>query len=892
MPKRSGQTIASRFKAIPSVRQDSAGSESLETCLPKLLENQARRTPDSIAVTYSNESLTYEELDAKANQFARLLMARGIGCEDLVGVCMERSIEMLIALLGVLKAGAAYVPLDPAYPPERIQYVLKDANIKTLVTNRVESSSISANTAEAVCLNPELTILNGLSESAPECRIYPKGLAYVIYTSGSTGKPKGVQIVHRSLVNFLFSMRREPGLSRNDVLLAVTTISFDIAGLEMFLPLLVGAHLVIAPREATVDGALLAELLKQSRATVMQATPVTWRLLFESGWHGDANLKVLVGGEALPPGLAKDLVARCGPVWNMYGPTETTIWSTIYRVTGKESGNVPIGRPIDNTSLYILDANREEVLPGTEGELFIGGDGLARGYLGRPDLTGERFLADPFSSQPGARMYLTGDLARLRPDGNVEFLGRNDQQVKIRGFRIEPGEIETVIEQYPHVTKSVVTAFEKEPGNTFLVAYVVSNGDSPMAADLRWHLAERVPDYMVPSAFVHLDDLPLTPNGKVDRKSLPAPAPADFVNASVYVAPRDAVEKKLAALWEEVLDLRPIGVTTSFFDLGGRSLLAARLFVKIRRTFGTELPLAFLFEAPTIEQLAKQLRAQADVEHSTLAPIQPAGSKIPIFCVHGGAGGTMFMFQLARRLDPNQPFYGLEPEGMDGRMMHRTTVPAIAAHYVSEIRRIQPAGPYRIGGYCFGGIVAFEMAQQLRRQGETVDMLALFSAALRYHRVCAAPSEIDAPEAASLGRLKGFMQSPHRAIGWRIKGLVNSARTAARRSATRVLLGLGRRVPAAWRTVTIAETLTGAEMTYRPQPYAGTLLLFSDPNLLAEDQYLGWKGLAEELKTFAIGDQPVNLRRDILNEPLVGLVAQQLTQCLEAADLRGSEARI
>jgi amino acid adenylation domain-containing protein len=816
-------------------------------------------------------------------------MARGIGSEDLVGVCMERSVEMLIALVGVLKAGAAYVPLDPAYPPERIQYVLKDAKIKILVTNRAQSSSISVDTAEVVCLDPELTVLKGLSESAPECRMHPKGLAYVIYTSGSTGKPKGVQIEHRSLVNLLFSMRREPGLSASDVLLAVTTISFDMSVLEMFLPLLVGAQVVIAPREATFDGVLLAELLKQSQATVMQATPVTWRVLFESGWEGNPNLQVQAGGEALSPGLAKELVARCGSVWNMYGPTETTVYSIIYRVTGDESRNVPIGRPIDNTAVYILDANREEVLPGAEGELFIGGDGLARGYLGRPDLTAERFLPDPFSTQPGARMYLTGDLARLRPDGNVEYLGRNDQQVKIRGFRIEPGEIETAIDQYPDVTKSVVTAFEKEPGNTFLVAYVVSNGHPPMAADLRWHLASRLPDYMVPSAFVYLDQLPLTPNGKVDRKTLPAPAQADFVNASVYVAPRDPVEKKLAALWEEVLDLRPIGVSTSFFDLGGRSLLAARLFVKIRRTFGTDLPLAFLFEAPTIEQLAKHLRAPAEVEHSTLVPIQPAGSKIPIFCVHGGAGGTMFMFQLARRLDPDQPFYGLEPEGMDGRQMHRKTVPEIAAHYASEIRRIQPSGPYRIGGYCFGGIVAFEMARQLRRQGETVDMLALFSSALRCHRLCATPTETGASPAPSLSRLKGFLQSPHRAIGWRIKALANCATATLRKCVTRVLLASGRRVPPAWRTVTIAETLTRAEMTYRPEPYPGTLLLFSGRSLFSEDQYLGWQGLAKELKTFEIEDQPGNLRRDILNEPLVGLVASQLTQCLEAADLRGIE---
>ncbi len=542
-----------------------------------------------------------------------------------------------MALLGILKAGGAYVPLDPSFGKGRIQYVLDEARVRVLITQESLRNSLPPTSADIVCLDSSWTALSGQSDQPVAAEVSPSNLAYVIYTSGSTGKPKGVQLEHRSVVNFLCSMRREPGLDSHDALVAVTTISFDIAGLEIFLPLMVGARLVVASREATFDGNRLKDLLKNSRATVMQATPTTWRLLFECGWQGDSNLKALVGGEALPPELARRLAA-CGSVWNMYGPTETTIWSSSYRVDGRDERNVPIGKPIANTSLYILDVNQQPLPPGSEGELYIGGEGLARGYFERPQLTDEKFVPDPFPHLSGARMYRTGDLARRRPDGNVEFLGRLDHQVKIRGFRIELGEVEAVLEQHPAVQQAVAVARNGEHGDKYLAAYLVAHPESRFAvSELRNHLKQQLPEYMVPSAFVTMREFPLTPNGKVDRKALPAPQSSDYQQERTYVAPRDRIEKRLVALWEDVLNVRPIGVKDGFFDLGGRSLLAARLFIKIAHKFGRELPLTTLIHAPTVEMLANELRPTAKTfDYPTLVPMK-TGGRPPFFCVHGGA---------------------------------------------------------------------------------------------------------------------------------------------------------------------------------------------------------------------------------------------------------------
>ena len=849
-------------------------------CLHQLLSEAARENSHKVAVEFGNKSLTYAELESRSSQLARRLQRSGVGPESLVGLCVERSLEMVVALLGILKAGGAYVPLDPAYPTDRIKYVLDDARVAVLITQKTLLPSLPQTSAELVCVEEDWGAFSSEDGGPVSSDSNPDNLAYVIYTSGSTGKPKGVQLEHRSVVNFLCSMQRKPGMTEADVLVAVTTLSFDIAGLEIYLPLLSGARLVVAPRETTQDGRLLKQLMAVSGATIMQATPTTWRVLFESGWDGDRNMKVLVGGEALPAELGRRLAQNCGPVWNMYGPTETTIWSSVYPVEGNDDRIVPIGKPIANTTFYILNDNLQPVADGAEGELYIGGEGLARGYFEQDELTAQKFVADPFSSLQGARMYRTGDLARYKADGNVEFLGRIDHQVKIRGFRIELGEIEAVLEQHTGIQQAVVVAREDTPGDKRLVAYYVSQSpDALTASELRKHVGRQLPDYMTPSAFVQTIKFPLTPNGKVDRNALPAPSMRDFAADTDYVAPRNETERKMVGLWEETLGISPISVTANFFDLGGRSVLAARLFTKILRTFGIELPLSTLFRSATVEQLAKELApAQADCGYPTLVPIQPNGSNPPFFCVHGGAGSTLFLQRLASHLGPDQPFYAIEPEGMDGKRFQRTTVEAMAAHYLSEIRKVQPHGPHYFGGYCFGGLVAFEMARILTQAGEPPALVALFSAALRFNNLVPQQSAVDpASKRKTMGtRIARAAASPIRTTRNVTLGLYWRVVPVCRNYVRRFVLALGHRLPPSMRTMYVMETLGDAERVYKPRPYAGKLILFHGQEALEFGPNLGWDGLAESFEHCLIGDGNLDSRRDIMNEPLVGTLAAHL----------------
>lgn len=883
-----GQRCASRQTMDQWNRTEAEYPRS--ACVHHLLEAQAQRTPGALAVQFGERSLSYAELDRRANQLAQLLQKQGVRRESLVGLCVERSLEMVVALLGILKAGGAYVPLDPAYPRDRIQHVLEDAHVQFLITQKELLKQLPSTTSKLICLDPDWQALEGESDVAVTAEVDAGNLAYVIYTSGSTGKPKGVQLEHRSVVNFLCSMQREPGFSQSDILVAVTTLSFDIAGLEMYLPLVTGGRVVIAPREATYDGRLLSALIERSKATVMQATPATWRVLFESGWPGKGDLKVLVGGEALPAELARELMQRCGQVWNMYGPTETTIWSSVYKVQGDEARILPIGRPIANTSFYILDQDRQPVAVGSEGELYIGGEGLARGYFERPELTSEKFVSDPFSDRPQARMYRSGDLVRSREDGNVEYLGRLDHQIKIRGFRIELGEIEAVLDQHSDVLRSVVVAQEESCGDKRLIAYVVMNTESEAsAAQLREHARKQLPDYMIPAAIVQLATLPLTPNGKVDRKALPAPQATDFASDVNYVAPRNPIERKLVMLWEATLGIHPIGVRTSFFDLGGRSLLAARLFTKISRVFGRDLPLATLFRASTIEQLAAELGQSPDAPgYQSLVTIQPLGSNPPFFCVHGGAGSTLFLHRLSREMGMEQPFYGLEPEGLDGRKVRRTTVEQMAAHYLTEIRKVQAEGPYFLGGYCFGGLVAFEMAQQLRAQGQQAALVAMFSAPLRFHRVVP-HGELKPAAQTNSGRMARLLSSPQEAIGWRLRSLNRSLRSRIHMATCRLFLALGLPIPPSLRTMYVVRMINVTESGYAPRPYAGTVTLFRGRGLYEQDPNMGWDGLAEHLENHEIGDGGLRSRRDIMNEPLVGLLARQLKACMANAGSVGKQ---
>jgi amino acid adenylation domain-containing protein len=634
-----------------------------DLCLHQLFERQVEKTPEAVAAADGNSSLTYSSLNGRANQLARYLQKQGVQPQTLVGICLDRSLDMLVAVLGVLKAGAAYVPLDPAYPKDRIAFVIEDSQASVLITQSSLFDTFRSTSARWVRMDADWNSISSESDTTLQSLTTPDGPAYVIYTSGSTGKPKGVEIGHESVVNFLTSMQREPGFKAEDTLLAVTTLSFDIAGLELHLPLSVGGKVVIATREEAGDGARLMQRLKDSQATVMQATPASWRLLLDAGWQGDSKLKILCGGEALPRELAEKLLPGCGELWNMYGPTETTIWSSVYRVQDCNWASAPIGRPIANTQMYVLNKNAHLVPLGVPGELHIAGDGLAHGYWKRPELTSQKFIPDPFSKTPGARMYKTGDLVRYLPDGNLQYLSRIDNQVKLRGFRIELGEIESVLAEHEAVAQAVVAVRESTPGNQQLVAYIVaSQSRSDLSSQLREFLGRRLPSFMVPSTFVVLDAFPLTPNGKVDRRALPAP---DFTDIGPVLEAGNEVEHLLVGIWKHLLSIETVGVTNNFFELGGHSLLATQMVSRIRRAFQVELPLRLLFEHPTIAELAKDIERLRRAEHAISGPKlirQPRrfeknaeGEEVAVFPV-SFAEQRLWMLD---RLQPNSSAYNL-----------------------------------------------------------------------------------------------------------------------------------------------------------------------------------------------------------------------------------------
>jgi amino acid adenylation domain-containing protein len=522
---------------------------------------------------------------------------------------------MVVAMLGILKAGAAYLPLDPALPASRVEFLLADAEVPLILTQTEFREVLSSSDLPLLMIDSLHATAAGERDdqsSAESCG--PEDLAYLIYTSGSTGNPKGTEITHKALVNLLASMLREPGLLAVDTLVAVTTLSFDIAGLEILGPLVCGAKLVLASREQVLDPGLLAALLQDANATVMQATPSTWRMLIEDGWMGKADLRMWCGGEALSADLADNLLVRGRQLWNLYGPTETTIWSAAHRVKSGENP-ILIGRPIGNTRMYILDPDGQPVPVGVPGELYIGGDGVARGYWRRPELTESRFLPDPFDLRPGRRMYRTGDLARYRSDGRIQLIGRTDHQIKLRGHRIELGEIESVIEKHPGVLQAVVS-LHGEGSARHLVAYLRHADGVSGGGQLRSWLQERLPEYMVPSAFVALDEIPLTPNGKVDRKRLPKPVESTRQSLPA-VDPRNDIEERLVRIWSEVLGVHQVSVTDNFFDLGGHSLLLVRVHARARQELDSELAVIDLFRYPTIESLAACLERRR--MESTLA---------------------------------------------------------------------------------------------------------------------------------------------------------------------------------------------------------------------------------------------------------------------------------
>ena len=587
-----------------------------ERCIHELFEAQVTRTPDAIAVVFEKEQVTYSQLNSRANKLADRLQQQGVGRDIRVGLCVERSVQMLVGLLGILKTGAAYVPLDPTYPAGRLHFIIDDAQMPVIVTNRHlpellhldpgSDPSSSSTRPTFVDLDAVEWEKEGHISPNPRSTVTSQDLMYIIYTSGSTGTPKGVMIAHRTVGNFLHAMQEELTLTHQDTFLALTSISFDISVLEIFGPLLVGGCVNLISRDTAMDGPALVQALTQSEATLLQATPVTWQLLLDSNWAGSPGLRALCGGEALAGSLAQALLEKGVTLWNMYGPTETTVWSAMHRVTLADL-KVPIGRPIGNTHLYVLDAEGHPVPVGVAGELYIGGEGLSRGYWRREELTAERFLPHPYSKEPGARVYRTGDRVRWRAEGELEYQGRQDGQIKLRGYRIELGEIEATLSQHGDVQEVVVMCREDSLGDKQLAAYVVGRHGKLNIPGLQAYLQKRLPGYMVPGVFVMLERLPLTPNGKVDRRRLPGPKGAHRIHGESYVAPRNEIERIIAHIWQEVLKIEQVGIHDNFFEVGGHSLLAMQVIGRLRSILELEIPLRTLFEQPTLEGLGQSI---------------------------------------------------------------------------------------------------------------------------------------------------------------------------------------------------------------------------------------------------------------------------------------------
>jgi enterobactin synthetase component F len=693
--------------------------------IPALFARQARRTPDALAVIVDDDSdraLTYRALAEQSLALARRLAQRGIGPGDIVAVALPRAETLPVAILGILRTGAAYLPLEPDGPAERLSAILADANPVCVLTSRACAQYFEQASVARLLIDD---VADGTADPSALQDLDMSETAYVIYTSGSTGRPKGVEVSHRSLSNLVEAMRRLLRPRPSDRWLAVTTITFDIAGLELFLPLVVGARVVIASRDAILDPLALGRLIETQGITLLQATPSFWRMMLTNRDVSLSSVHALVGGEALSGELAGRLLARTRKVTNLYGPTETTIWSTTMDLSDDDIDPPPIGRPVLNTRVYVLDGQMRPVPVGVTGALYIGGAGVAKGYLNRPMLTDERFLADQFV-RDGSRFYHTGDLARWREDGVLEYLGRSDQQIKIRGHRIEPGEIEFHLVRHEAVAAAVVAARPGPAGEPTLIAYVVAADAAPSPEMLRQYLADRVPAYMMPSTFVMLEALPQTPNGKVDRKALPAPSWTQEKHIASHAAPRSETERQLVAIWEDILHRDDIGILDNFFEFGGDSLTATELFMAIAEKFSQEIPFASLFRTSTIAGLAALLDAhKADDPLETLLPLKTGGSKPPLFCIHPIIGLGWPYASLMRHLDPDRPLYALQALGLRSGDPSARSVEEMASRYLADIHRAQPHGPYHLLGWSFGGLIAHAIAGQLRADGEEVAFLVM-----------------------------------------------------------------------------------------------------------------------------------------------------------------------
>ena len=879
-------------------------------CIHHLFETRADATPSATAFLFDRQRLTYEQLNRRANQVARAVQALGATRGTLVGVCLDRSLDIGVALLGILKAGAAYVPLDPGYPPPHLALMLEDSGVSIVLTHERLAEKLP-DVGQVICMDRDAARFDALDTGNLPQTTTGADPAYVIYTSGTTGRPKGVVGLHRGAVNrFAWMWRAYPFVS-DDVCCLKTSLNFVDSLSEIFVPLLQGVTTVIVPDDAAKDPRRLVDLLAAAGVTRLVLVPSLLRDILALDDVSDRlrRLRLCVSsGEALPIELCRRFYERApdAVLLNLYGSTEVSADVTVFdtRRLSADARAVPLGTAIDNTEVYIVDGTLRRVPVGLPGELCVSGAGLARGYLNLPALTAERFVRNPFSPEPDARMFRTGDRARYLPDGTIEFLGRLDQQVKIRGFRVELGDVEAAIAAHPDVAQAVVVARAEDGGDVRLIAFVVPmDARTESMASVRSFCRERVPEHMVPWAVVALPSLPLTSSGKIDRRALPATERAwPTAAGGSFVGPRTAIEGQLSTIWQETLGIAQVGVTDDFFDLGGHSLLAARLTAQIDKVFGRQLAVSVLAAAPTIEQLAALLSKPRDASPwSPLVALQPRGARRPFFLVHGIGGEVVSFTALARRLAPDQPVYGIRAKGSDGVEPPLRNVESMASCYLEAVRTVAPEGPYLLGGYSSGGTVILEMARQLRAKGERVALLAMID--------CEAPPEGSAHawtarnvatyvrNLASWMVDDDFFRSP---AADKLARLRSKARLALARARTLASSDAGsadiRDVLGVWRVSdrhrAFLETHALALASYEPRTYDQPITLARARTqrlgaLLPHD--LGWGRLA-------VGGLDIRViagaHDNILTEPRVGRLASYLKARLDAAHAAAAGATL
>lgn len=689
--------------------------------LSELLNKQGKKSPNSIALEYKNTKITYQDLHINVNQFAHYLKAQGVESGDYIAVSFPRSPELVYAILAIIQCGAAYLPLDHEYPSKRVEYMMEDSGAKYLLTSK-ELSLRLPKCSNTILIDHAMESLDQYSATKLKTDVDPENVLYLLYTSGSTGKPKGAKITNRNVVNLLCSLEKEPGIKETDRVPFISTISFDIASFELFFPLFKGAVLVLPDHETSSDGRLFHEMLDKEKISLVVATPTTYQMLLDSGWSKKLPIKIWCCGEPLPSKLAKELINISEELWTLYGPTEVTIFSSCKHIKNEKT-IISVGPPIANMQYYIVDEDLNLLPPNAIGEIAIGGDGVGKGYLGKPELTAAKYIPNIFSDKKNAIMYLSGDIGKLLTSNEVMCLGRIDHQVKVRGHRIEIGEIEHALLSIKGIKSAIVLA-----KTDILIAFIIV--DYKIALELddirlwRNELAAQLPAFMVPHVFHILDKMPRTLNDKIDRTALLEYTP-DSENKDKHIKPRTKEEELVAEIWKESLKKESIDIFSNFFEMGGHSIMAVNVMVKLEKKTGVRIPLSALFQHSTIEKFAKLLNSENEIESNYLVPLKPNGNKTPLFIVHGSGLNILNFAHVINHFDEDQPVYGFQGIGPNGYDNWFESIETMAAKYIESIIKINPNGPYAVAGFSFGGIVAFEIAKQLKDQGKTVNTIAL-----------------------------------------------------------------------------------------------------------------------------------------------------------------------